>query len=179
METAPPGATGGVARVAQLWSSVRFAELRQNAGADQEQLNALLARMRRSGVLRGAGALRVSLVWEHPDADLSLWAGHPGLPISRPDDLDAELGIEAFDVTEQESGTYRIEVRRSSSDRVATVHGRLVVVWNEGRADEQVQISELEFGPGAPTQAWTINGTTLAQAPTPAAPATTPARGAR
>src|SRR6185369_11474378 len=117
METAPPGATGGVARVAQLWSSVRFAELRQTAGADREQQNALLARMRRSGVLRGAGALRVSLVWEHPDADISLWAGHPGLPISRPDDLDAELGIEAFDVTEQETGTYRIEVRRTSSDR--------------------------------------------------------------
>ncbi len=169
METAPPGATGGMARIAQLWSSVRFAELRRNA-SDADQQNALLARMRRSGVLRGAGALRVSLVWEHPDADLGLWAAHPGLPIARPDDLDAELGIEAFDVTEQESGTYRIEVRRTSSDRVATVHGRLFVVWNEGRPDEQVEIAEMDFGPNAPTRAWTIDGRTLAEAPTPPPP---------
>ncbi len=109
-------------------------------------------------------------MWEHPDADLGLWAAHPGLPIARPDDLDAELGIEAFDVTEQESGTYRIEVRRTSSDRVATVHGRLFVVWNEGRADEQVEIAEMDFGPNAPTRAWTIDGRTLAEALTPPPP---------
>ncbi len=179
METAPPGATGGVARIAQLWSSVRFADLRQNAGGDADQLNALLARMRRSGVLRGAGALRVSLVWEHPDADIALWAAHPGLPISRPEDLDAELGIEAFDVTEQETGTYRIEVRRTSTDRVGTVHGRLVAVWNEGRPDEQVEIRPLEFGPGAPTQAFTITGLTLAEAPTPPASIAAPRRSDR
>ncbi len=177
METAPPGSIGGVARVAQLWSSVRFAELRQNAGGDAEQLNALLARMRRSGVLRGAGALRVSLVWEHPDTDLALWAGHPGLPISRPDDLNAELGIEAFDVSEQESGSYRIEVRRTSADRVSTVRGRLVVVWNEGRADEQVEIRELEFAPGAPNRGWTISERTLADAPAAAPPSVTGAHG--
>jgi hypothetical protein len=165
METAPPGTTGGVARIAQLWSSVRFAELRQNAGTDTDQQNALLARMRRSGVLRGAGAMRVSLVWEHPDADLGLWAAHPGLPISRPDDLDAELGIEAFEVRDQESGTYRIEVRRTSSDRVATVHGRLFVVWHEGQPDQRVEIREMEFGPNAPTQAWTITGQTLTALP--------------
>lgn len=165
MATAPPGATGGVARVAQLWSSVRFAELRQNAGTDTDQQNVLLARMRSSGVLRGAGALRVSLAWEHPDADIALWASHPGLPISRPEDLDAELGIEAFDVAEQESGLYRVEVRRTSGDRVGAVHARLFVVWNEGRADEQVEVRELDFVPGTPTRAFTITLRTLTDVP--------------
>ena len=179
LETAPPGTTGGVARTAQLWSSVRFAQLRQAANGDADQLSALNARMRQSGVLRGAGALRVSLVWEHPDAGIALWAAHPGLPIARPDDLDAELGIEAFDVAEQESGTYRIEVRRTSDDRVATAHGRLVVVWNEGRADEQVEIHDLEFAPGAPTSAWTITGRTMANVPAPPASASPTRGGAR
>jgi Ca-activated chloride channel family protein len=182
MQTAPPGVIGGIARVAQLWSSVRFAELRQNARAssDDDSLNALTARMRRSGVLRGTGDLRVSLVWEHPDADVALYAAHPGLPYTRPDDLDGELGIEAFDVAEQEAGTYRVEVRRTSTDRVATVHARLVVVWHEGRQDEQVTSQDLTFAPGDYAQAWTITGTTLAAATASAAPpAPASPRGAR
>jgi Ca-activated chloride channel family protein len=179
LETAPPGTTGGVARTAQLWSSVRFAQLRQAANGNADQLSALAARMRQSGVLRGAGALRVSLVWEHPDADVALWASHPGLPISRPEDLDAELGIEAFDVQEQESGTYTIEVRRTSTDRVATTHARLIAVWNEGHADEQVEIHDLEFPPGAPTSRWTITGTTMTNVPPQPASIAAPVRGVR
>ena len=170
METAAPGVREGNARTAQLWSSVRFAELREAArqANDQTQLAALLSRMRRSGVLRGAGAMRVSLVWEHPDAGIALWAGHPGASLTRPADLDAELGIEAFDVVEAESGVYRVEVRRTSSDRVGTVSARLVIVWSEGREDEHVQTETLTFAPGVRALAWTLSGTTVATAaPTP------------
>jgi tetratricopeptide (TPR) repeat protein len=173
METAAPGARDGVARVAQLWSSVRFAQLRsaaRDAGND-DQLSALGARMRRSGVLRNAGDLRVSLVWEHPDAEVSLWAAHPSTPLTRPEDLDAEFGIEAFEASERESGTYRIEVRRASADRVGTVTARLVVVWNEGRPDERIEIEALTFGPGVHAFAWTIDGTTRAEAEPTAVPA--------
>ncbi|MFO0685654.1 MAG: AgmX/PglI C-terminal domain-containing protein [Sandaracinus sp.] len=170
MGTAPPGAREGHARAAQLWSSVRFAELRQAARneGDTTRLSALLSRMRTSGVLRGAGALRISLVWEHPDAGVTLWAAHPGRPLARPADLDGELGIEAFEATEAESGTYRVEVRRTTRDRIATAHARLVVVWNEGREDERVETQTIELAPGVRSLAWTIEGTTLASAtPTP------------
>jgi Ca-activated chloride channel family protein len=182
METAPPGARDGLGRVAQLWSSVRFAELRETArtSGNADQQSALLARMRRSGVLRGAGDMRVSLVWEHPDAGVSLWGAYPGRALARPADVATELGIEAFDVEESESGTYRIEVRRTSSDRIATLHARLVVVWNEGTPEERVESEALTFTPDTRALAWTIEGTTRATAtPTPiptTAPGTRPGR---
>ena len=39
---------------------------------------------------------------------------------------------------EQESGEYRVEVRRDARDRVGAVDAELVVVWREGRADERL-----------------------------------------
>ena len=166
METSAQGAQDGLARVAALWSSVRFAELRKNArtNGSEEQLQALGMRMRRSGVLRTAGAMRVSLVWSHPDANVGLWAAHPGLSLTRPDDLYSELGIEAFDVAEQEALPYRIEVRRNVRDRLGTIEGRLVVVWNEGQADEQIEIIPLTFDAEHRAMAWTISGRALSEA---------------
>ncbi|MBC7172125.1 MAG: tetratricopeptide repeat protein, partial [Polyangiaceae bacterium] len=115
-ETAQPGGASGTARTAILWSSVRLAELRKAARArnDEERLRAYLGRMRRGGVLREARALRASLTWSHPDANLSLWAAHPGLSVKRPSDIAPEFGIEAFDLETQEPGVYRIEVLRRS-----------------------------------------------------------------
>ncbi len=170
METSAPSAggalRGGLARVAQLWSSVRFALLRREAreAGDAERLAALLQRMRRSGVLAGSPALRASLTWTHPDARLSLWAAHPGGPVTRPEDLSPEFGLEAFEVAEQEAGTYRIEVRRGGEYRVGTVEGQLVVVWNEGRPEETVQVVPVRFAPGSPsTLAFTVTGTGLVE----------------
>lgn len=163
METSERGASEGVARAAMLWSSVRFAELRKVAreGGRQNDLDALAMRMRRSGVLRGAGAMRASLVWSHPDANVALYTAHPGLSLSRPNDLYSELGVEAFDVTEQENAPYRIEVRRDVRDRLGTVEARLIVVWNEGQADEQVEIVPLTFDATHRAHAWTITGRAL------------------
>ncbi|GAB4199611.1 MAG: hypothetical protein OHK0013_09930 [Sandaracinaceae bacterium] len=166
METSERGAAEGLARAAMLWSSVRFAELRKSARDRnaQPELDALLSRMRRSGVLRGAQALRVSLVWSHPDANVSLWTAHPGLPLARPDDLYSELGIEAFDVAEQEAQGYRVEVRRNVRDRLGTIEARLFVVWNEGQPDEQIEIVPLTFDDTHRARAWTITGRALAEA---------------
>lgn len=168
METSEQGAVEGLARTAMLWSSVRFAELRKGArerGA-QADLDALLVRMRRGGVLRNARALRISLVWSHPDANVSLWTAHPGLSLSRPDDLYSELGIEAFDLAEQEPATYRVEVRRDVRDRLGTVEARLVLVWNEGQPDEQIEVVPLTFDPEHRAHAWTLTGRDF----TPASP---------
>ncbi|MCC7538341.1 MAG: TonB family protein, partial [Deltaproteobacteria bacterium] len=164
-ETSEPGRSGGVARTAMLWSSVRFAKLRAAArsgssGANDAALRALTARMRRSGVLREATALRAALTWSHPDARLALWASHPSRPLARPADIAPELGIEVFEVVEQESGTYRLEVRRTGDTRTA-VSAELVLVWNEGLADEHILLLPLRFDAQRRAFAWTIDGRTL------------------
>lgn len=163
-ETAAPGNVTGLARVAQLWSSVRFAELRQDASGDDERLQALDRRRRASGVLRSASPFRATLVWSHPDADISLWGAFPGLGHTRPPDIAPAYGIEAFDVPEFEDGTYRVEVRRSGERMATTYTAKLVFIWNEGRSDERVEIRELSFGPGDMVAAFEVEGTTLREA---------------
>ncbi|MGE0784566.1 MAG: TonB family protein [Sandaracinaceae bacterium] len=166
MQTAQPGESTGVARTALLWSSVRFARLRSEARAagDEERLDQLRRRMNRAGVLREAHPLRATLVWSHPDAQVALWAGFPGLSPTRPMDITPEYGIEAFDLEEQEDGVYTLEVRRTASDDdLNEVRAQLVVVWNEGGEDEQIQITDLVFDPDHDRYAWTISGRTLAE----------------
>jgi Ca-activated chloride channel family protein len=165
-ETAQPGQASGVARTAILWSSVRFAKLRKEA-ADQEARDALIGRMRRSGVLREAGALRVSLTWSHPDAQLTLWGAYPGLGLSRPMDIAPEYGIEVFDVREAEPGTYRIEVRRNdpggTREHTTAIDAELVVLWNEGQADEKIEIIPVRFEGSQLTHGFTITGREIAR----------------
>jgi Ca-activated chloride channel family protein len=162
-ETAQPGQAFGPARTAILWSSVRLAELRKDARAhdDEERLRAYLGRMRRGGVLREAGALRASLTWSHPDANLSLWASHPGLSLTRPTDIAPELGIEVFDLDEQEPGIYRVEVRRREGDGLTAVTAKLTIVWREGRDDERIEVIPLRFDAAHASYAWAIEGDAL------------------
>jgi len=171
MQTAEPGAARGIARTALLWSSVRFARLRRAAREqdDDERLEELSRWMRRSGVLREAGELRVTLVWSHPDAELSLWAGLPGLPPTRPRDLSPEYGLEAFDLAELEPEPYRFEVRRQSNeDDLTEVSAQLIVVWNEGEDDEQIEIVDLTFDREHPSAEWTLQGRALTPTSGPA-----------
>jgi uncharacterized protein YfaP (DUF2135 family) len=106
----------------------------------------------------------VALTWSHPDAGLSLWAGHPGLGLTRPADIAPEYGIEVFEVTEQEGGVYRLEVRRSGGDLRTPITAELVVLWNEGQADEQVIVVPLRFEGETRTLAWTIEARALNEA---------------
>lgn len=159
-ETSEPGDAGGPARTAILWSSVRLAELRLAArqSHDETKLRTYLGAMRRGGVLREAGDLRATLVWEHPDADLALYAAHPGLGLSRPTDVSPELGLEAFDVRERESGIYRVEVRRGTRDSLGTARAKLVVVMREGADDERIVVVPLELRGGPLTRSFVIEG---------------------
>ena len=163
MQTSQPGDSVGIARTALLWSSVRFARLRKAAEGDEARKTALTRRMRASGVLREAGQLRVTLVWSHPDAQLALWGGLPGLSATRPSDITPEYGLEAFDLEEQEAGTYTFEVRRSADENaeLTPVTAQLVVIWNEGQEDEQIELVELSFDRERTTYAWTLSGRTL------------------
>ncbi|MEC7523218.1 MAG: VIT domain-containing protein [Myxococcota bacterium] len=163
METGQPGAAAGIARVAQLWSSVRLAKLRHTAreAGDDDRLDALKRRMRRGGVLTGAGDLRVTLVWSHPDAQLALWAAHPGEGLARPSELTPEHGIEAFDVPEQESGAYRLEVRRADPDAPTDLEAELIIVHREGADDEVIQVLPLRFAEGRASYSFRLEGDDL------------------
>jgi Ca-activated chloride channel family protein len=168
MQSAAPGSSSGLARVALLWSSLRLAKLRheaRKAGATEDLRN-LFARLRRSGAAREAGALRIYLVWSHPDAGLSLWTAHPGLTLTRPTDIAPEFGLEAFDLQEMESEPYQLEIRRQGSNFAADVSAELVLVWDEGEANERVHVEQLAFTEGQTTLAWTLTGREL-QAATP------------
>jgi hypothetical protein len=134
------------------------------AEEDSEAMRALLARMRRGGVLGEAGAFRASLVWSHPDAGLSLWASHPGLGLTRPSEIAPEHGIEAFDLEEQESGAYRLEVRRAGEDHLGAMEAQLVILWNEGQEDEKIEVIPLRFDAGQRAYAWTIQGREIEEA---------------
>ena len=165
METAQPGAENGIARIAQLWSSVRLAKLRVAAREtdNEARRQALEQRMRRSGVLAGAGDLRVTLVWSHPDAQLALYASHPGEGLTRPSEIAPEHGIEAFDVPEQEDGSYRLEVRRADPSSPTAMSAELVMIWHEGRADEVVRIVPLTFAEGRDAYSWILEGSALSE----------------
>ncbi len=169
METAQPGSVNGIARVAQLWSSVRLAKLRAAAreARNEARLEALMHRMRRSGVLSGASDLRVTLAWSHPDAQLGLWTAHPQASLARPTEVSPEHGIEAFDVSEQEDGSYAIEVRRADADSPTTVEAELIVLWHEGKSDEVVRVLPLRFAEGRASYAFTLSGNQLREASQP------------
>lgn len=144
-QTAEPGAASGIARVALLWSAVRYARLRMQASGDADRIAQLDRRRRRSGVLAHAAALRVTLTFAHPDAGVSLWAAHPSDgSLARPSDLAPEHGLEAFEARELDAGAYRVEVRRDPG-ALGAVDAELCVVWSEGRPEERVSIVPLRF----------------------------------
>ncbi|MEM6958472.1 MAG: hypothetical protein AAF645_22510, partial [Myxococcota bacterium] len=166
-ETAAPGQSTGLARTALLWSSVRFAELRKAArdGGNDEDLQVLMSRMRRTGILREASQFRATLVWSHPDAQLSLYASYPRLRPTRPTDIAPEFGLESFDVPEQEDGTYRIEVRRQAAatrrGHATAQNAKLVLLWNEGTAEEKIEILDLSFEGDQSVRAFEVTGPNL------------------
>ncbi|MFK7985943.1 MAG: VIT domain-containing protein [Sandaracinaceae bacterium] len=154
---------GALGRVATLWTSARYAQLMHAASGDADRTEALSRRRRRSGVLSHASALRVSLTFAHPDAQLALWVGMPGYRPSRPTDISPQHGLEVFDLAEQEAGAYRIEVRRTSDGsalaaEAAPVEAVLVVVWDEGRSTEQIRVFPLRFDAGQEARAWSLSG---------------------
>lgn len=188
--SASSGTLGGISKVAMYWSSVRFAKLRKKNAGDQEELESLRRRLRRSAVMRNAVPLRVALTWSHPDAGLGLWAAYPALSLSRPRAIYPTFGIEVFEAQELEDGTYRFEVRRNGPERepggkssqrgpdLQTVEAELVVIWNEGEEDEAVQVVPLSFDEEKKAYAWTLAGRELRET-TPTRASALPGGGGR
>lgn len=160
-QTAEPGAARGIARVALLWSSVRYARLRAEAAGDTARLARLDRMRRRSGVLSQSVPLRATLTFAHPDAGVSLWAARAGERTpSRPSELAPEHGLEALELSEAEEGPVRLEVRRDGDLRAAVV-AELSVVWDEGRASERAEVVPLRFEADRRALAFVIEGREL------------------
>ncbi|MCZ7683555.1 MAG: tetratricopeptide repeat protein [Sandaracinaceae bacterium] len=160
----PDGGAGrraGIARVALLWSSVRYAGLRAESAGDTARLAQLDRMRRRSGVLSQSVPLRATLTFAHPDAGVSLWAARAGERApSRPSELAPEHGLEAFELSEAEEGPVRLEVRRDGDLRAA-VDAELSVVWDEGRASERAEVVPLRFEADRRAFAFVIEGREL------------------
>jgi len=152
--------SGGAARWALLWSSVRLAELRAQAQkkGDKLMLAKLVARTRRSGVLRHARKLRVILTWAHPEADIELWGAHPGWRAQRAGELAPQFGIEAFAVRKPKGGRYLFEVRRVGRVRPRTLQATLHVLWDEGGPKERLQTFPLVLKPTAKVLRFAVTG---------------------
>ncbi len=152
--------SGGAARWALLWTSIRLAKLRQSARdiKDKLLLAKLIARTRRAGVLRYARPLRVVVTWSHPEANLELWGAHPGWRPQRAGELAPQFGIEAFAVRKPKKGRYVFEVRRVGRRRPGVLKARVFVLWNEGKPDEHLQTFTLEFSPDTKVRRVAVTG---------------------
>ncbi len=148
--------SGGAARWALLWSSIRLAKLRSDARkkGDKLLLAQLIARTRRMGVLRYARPLRVILTWSHPEADLELWGAHPGWRPQRAGELAPQFGIEAFALRKQKQGRYVFEVRRVGRRRPGLLAARVYVLFNEGSPTERLQAFSIQLKPE--TKVWRL-----------------------
>ncbi|MDY0002129.1 MAG: VIT domain-containing protein [Polyangia bacterium] len=152
--------SGGASRWALLWSSVRLAELREEARQKKDDLTlaALIGRTRQSGVLAQARPLRVILTWAHPEADLELWGAHPGWRPQRADELGPQFGIEAFTLRSAPKGRYSFEVRRVGRRSTRTLEATLWVLWDEGEKEERLQRFQLTLAPETKVLRFAVEG---------------------
>jgi TonB family protein len=149
---AEPGSESGLAKVALLWSSLRLAELREQArtvkGKDTaEELALLNLRARQSGIEGLYRPVRVLLTWAHPEADLDLRVAAPGESAGPAMDLAPQFGLLGWhshkDATPK--GEYLVEVRRQDRARAIGYDVVLTVVVAEGQKDEQLHSSKFKL----------------------------------
>ena len=149
---AEPGSESGLAKVALLWSSLRLAELREQArtvkGKDTaEELARLNLRARQSGIEGRYRPVRVLLTWAHPEADLDLRVAAPGESAGPAMDLAPQFGLLGWhshkDATPK--GEYLVEVRRQDRARAIGYDVVLTVVVAEGQKDEQLHSSKFKL----------------------------------
>jgi hypothetical protein len=138
-----PGAANTLAEAAAAWISTELALASQAPGASREAVAALRARWRRSPAARTSGALRVVLRWTHPDDDAELWVAPPGEPNRRADLVASSFPLESVAFVEAPPAL-DLEVRRGGGAR-ARGEAEVVVIWNEGTAQERVARERVRF----------------------------------
>lgn len=138
-----PGATNTLAEAAAAWIASELALAGQARDVSADVVSALRARWRRSPAARTAGALRVVLRWMHPDDDAELWVAPAGEPNRRADLVAASFPLESV-VFAEAPPSMEIEVRRGGASRPRG-EAELVVIWNEGTAQERVARERVRF----------------------------------
>ena len=140
--TAEPGSESGLSKVALLSTSLRLAELREEARkrSDAEGLARLVLRARQSGALGLARPVRILLSWAHPEASLELRVAAPGETLGPPSDLAPQFGLLGWHSTKDQkaSETYSIEVTRADSSLSVNYPAQLTVITDEGEAAEKL-----------------------------------------
>lgn len=149
---AEPGSESGLAKIALLWSSLRLAELREQArtqpGKDTaEELALLHLRARQNGIEGLYRPVRVFLTWAHPEADLDLRVGAPGESLGPAIDLAPQFGLLGWHSHKDASskGEYVVEVRRQDQKRAIGYDVVLTVVLSEGQKDEKLLSSKFKL----------------------------------
>jgi Ca-activated chloride channel family protein len=140
--TAEPGSESGLSKVALLSTSLRLAELREEARKrnDAEGLARLVLRSRQSGAQGLARPVRVLLSWAHPEASLELRVAAPGESLGPPSDLAPQFGLLGWHSAKDQkaSDTYSIEVQRVDSSLSVNYPALLTVITDEGEASEKL-----------------------------------------
>jgi len=141
---AEPGSETGLAKIALLWSSLRLAELREQArtqpGKDTaEELALLNLRARQNGIEGLYRPVRVFLTWAHPEADLDLRVGPPGESLGPAMDLAPQFGLLGWHSNKDATpnGEYVIEVNRQDRNRAIGYDAVLTIVVSEGHKTEK------------------------------------------
>jgi Ca-activated chloride channel family protein len=174
-ESSEAGGDPGASRWARLWLSVRLARLRDEArrAGTQDELAVLMRRTRSAGVLRDTPAVKAFLVWQHPDAMLSLMLGYPGSQgLDRAPELGGDYGIEGVILDRREDGRYRFEIQGPAGDP-RTFPAEMVVLLGEGSANETILRQPMELTRAKSKVAFLLDGPALRSVPplpTPAAP---------
>jgi hypothetical protein len=141
-ESVAPEADGGAGAFARLWTAVRLARLKLEAGEDEAVRAAIARRERASGILRDRPVLFAALTWEHPDHRPELHVRYPSAPPeaewSRVPLRGPAFGIEALRVRDHEPGEHRFEVRRGAGEAERPVRAELIVLSMPGTTDEHI-----------------------------------------
>lgn len=148
---AEPGSETGLAKIALLWSSLRLAELRDQArsrpGDQAEELALLGLRARQNGIEGLYRPVRVFLTWAHPEADLELRVGEPTETLGPAMDLAPQFGLIGWHSHKDASPKTElaIEVQRQDRARAIGYDAVLTVVVSEGQKDEKLFRNTFRF----------------------------------
>lgn len=149
ISTSEPGSETGISRTALWQTSLRLAQLRQEARAksDAEGLARLFLRAQKAGAMSLSRPLRVLLTWAHPEADLDLRIAAEDESFGPANDLAPQLGFLGWHSHKTASlgGTYQIEVVRRDRPGALKYGGELTVLTHEGEKNETLWRLPLSF----------------------------------
>ena len=165
ISTSEPGSETGISRVALWQTSLRLAQLRQEARdkSDAEGLSRLMLRAQKAGALGLSRPLRVLLTWAHPEADVDLRIAPPDEEYGPANDLAPQLGLLGWHShkTAPLAGTYGIEVVRRDRPGSLSYSGELSVIAGEGEKSERLWRVPVTFTGDTTTARFVWNGSQL------------------